>query len=341
MILTAPKGINIRASLPRRLKWGLAGCGRFAEESFLPALQNVQRSKLVSVYSHDLNRAQSIASRFGAQNSFKDYDEFLKSSFDAVFIASANSDHYIQVIKAAQAGKHILCEKPIAMNSAEAEEMVRVCKENNVTLIVNFIHRFHPLVIKAKELVDKDLLGKIVSVSASFNIDYAPNDNFRFKKELSGGGVLRDLGSHMIDILRCFGGEISEAKAFMDNIVYKSEVEDYASALVKFENSGYGFFNVSYNAKKSFNRIEILGHKGVISIENFVGKKNVSSRLVIDLQGEVRKAFRKRANKITYMIRAVQKSFLKNEAPFVTGQDALINMKIIEEIERQCRSEKN
>lgn len=341
MILTTPKVLKLKNPLTQKVKWGIAGCGNFVEHNFLPALKLIQRSKLVSVYSHDLNRSQLIANKFGAPNYFNNYTEFLNSGIDTVFVASANADHHWQVIEAAKAGKNILCEKPIAMNVKEAEEMVNVCKENGVLLMVNFVHRFHPLIFKAKELVDKNLLGKIVSVSASFNMDYPPNDNFRFNKHLSGGGVLRDLGSHMIDTLRFFGGEISEIKAYMDNIVYKSEVEDFASAIVKFEKTGYGYFNVSFNAKKSFNRIEILGHKGVISIENFVGKKNITSKLIIDLEGEGKKAFRKRANKVLYMIRALQKAIIKKQIPPVTGEDALINMKIIEEIEKQCHYGKN
>ncbi len=341
MILSAPKVLSIKNPLTRKVKWGIAGCGNFVENSFLPALQMIQRGKLVSVYSHDAQRSKFIANKFGAPSSFNNYSDFLKSDIDIIFVASSNADHHWQVIEAAKAGKNILCEKPIAMNVHEAEEMVKVCKENGVLLMINFVHRFHPLIIKAKELVDKNLLGKIVSVSASFNIDYPPNDNFRFKKNLSGGGVLRDLGSHMLDILRYFGGEITGIKAYMDNVVYKSEVEDFASAILKFEKSGYGYFNISYNAKKSINRIEILGHKGVISIENFVGKKNISSKLVIDLEGEAKKAFRKRANKVSYMIRSVHKSIIKNQPPLVAGEDAVINMKIIEEIEKQCSSGKN
>jgi xylose dehydrogenase (NAD/NADP) len=327
---------RIKAAIPRRLKWGVAGCGNFVETSFLPALALIQRSKLISIFSHDLSRAQIIAGKFGAQIYTDNFQEFIKGDFDIVYVAGSNVHHHQQVIEAAKAGKHVVCEKPVAMNSEQIAEMINTCKENNVMFAVNFTHRFHPLVLKAKELVDKGLVGKIVSVSTSFNIDYAPNDNFRFKKELSGGGALRDLGSHTIDMLRLFGGEINNVKGYLDNVVYNSDVEDFASAILKFEKGGYGYFNVSYNAKKSFNRIEILGHKGVISIENFVGKKNVSGKLVINLQGEAKKAFRKRANKISYMIKSVQKSVLKNNSPLVTGEDALMTMKIMEEIEAQC-----
>ncbi|MFA7228129.1 MAG: Gfo/Idh/MocA family oxidoreductase [Melioribacteraceae bacterium] len=333
--------LKFSSAIPHKLKWGVAGCGSFAENSFLPALQMAQRSKLVSVFSHDLNRAQSIAGKFGAPNSFDDFDKFLESDIEAVYISSVNSDHYWQILKAASAGKNILCERPMTIDSKQAEEIVKLCEEKNISLVIDHLHRFHPLVQKAKELIDKQMLGKIVSVSASYNIDYSPNQNFRFKKELSGGGVLRDLGSQMIDMLNYFGGEITEVKAFMDNVVYKSEVEDFASAIVKFQKSGYGYFNISYNTKKAYNRIEILGYKGSIAIENFFGKRILATKLIIDLQGEAKKVFRKRTNKLLFLIRSVQKTFQRHQPPLVTGSDALMNIRIIEEIERQCHYGKN
>jgi predicted dehydrogenase len=328
--------LRIASAIPRKLKWGVAGCGNFAENQFLPVLQTVQRSKLVSVFSHDLNRAKCVAGKFGITNAYDDFDAFLSTDFNALCICSANLHHYDQVIRAARAGKNILCESPMALSSAEAGEMINACRENNVTLIIDYPHRFHPHVLKAKELIDKKMLGKVVSISALNNIDYPPDDGFRFKKELSGGGALRDLGSPMIDMLRFFGGEITEVKGYMDNIVYKNDVEDFASAMVKFQNDGYGYFNVSYNSKKANNRIEILGHNGSIAIEDFHGKKSVSSRLIIDLHGQGRIVFRKKTNKLLFMIRSVQKTFARKEPPAVTGEDGLTNLCIIEDIEKRC-----
>jgi predicted dehydrogenase len=180
------------------------------------------------------------------------------------------------------------------------------------------------------------MLGKLVSISTSFNANFPPDDNFRFKKKLSGGGALRDLGSHMIDLLRFFGGEIIEIKGNVDNVVYNSEVDDFANAIVKFEKSGYGFFNVSFNTKKPFNRIEILGYRGSLTIENLIGKKSSSTRLIINLDGEAKKSFRRRANKLNYTLRSVQNSLMKNEMPKVNGYDGLVNMQLIENLERQC-----
>ncbi|MDY0081943.1 MAG: Gfo/Idh/MocA family oxidoreductase [Ignavibacteriaceae bacterium] len=325
----------------KKVKWGVAGCGRFAENNFLPVTKLLRKSSVISLYSRDINRSKYLSQKFGVQNYFDNYDEFLKSYINAVFISSPNAHHYEQVIKAARAGKNILCEKPLALSSVQAEEMVRVCKENNVLFSVNYTHRFHPLIKKAKELILDQKLGKLVSIDIKFNIDFPPDDNFRFKKELSGGGALRDIGTHVLDLLIYFGGKVESIDGYMGNLIYNSEVDDFAIGTVKFSKSGFGTFNVSYNNKKAFNRIEILCHKGAIAIDNLIGRKIAAPKLTILLEDETRKSFRKRGNKMLYVLKSVQKSFLKNETPFVTGEDGLINLKLLEELERKCLQRKS
>lgn len=328
---------TIKSSKLKKLKWGVAGCGRYSEFTFIPTLHLLRRSTLNSVFSTNGERAKFISEKYGALNYYNNYDEFLKSDIDAVYIGSANNNHYEEVIKAAKAGKNILCEKPLALTYAQADEMVKVCKQNNVLLSINYPLRFHPSILKAKELMDNQLLGRLISISVSYNFDLPPDTNFRFKKEESGGGALRDVGTHMIDLLRFFGGEITEISGVMDNIIYGGEVEDFAAAICNFKDSGYGYFNVSFNSKKGFNRIEILGHKGAISIDQLIGAKNATSKLNILLEGEARKSFRKRANKLFNLLKSVQKSFINNEEPIITGHDGLVNMKLMEELEKKCR----
>jgi predicted dehydrogenase len=335
-MINPTRRLKFSSAMPKKVKWGVAGCGHYAETSFLPALLSVQRSKLVSVFSHDINRAKSTASKFGVPNAYDNFDSFLLSDINTVYISGATADHYDQVIKAAKASKNILCEVPLALSSHQAEEMIEICNQNKVLLFLNYLHRFHPHILKAKELIDKHMLGKIVSISASYNIDYAPDHKFRFNKELSGGGALRYLGSQMIDMLRFFGGEIEQTKAFIDNVVYKSEVEDFATGIVKFKDNGYGYFSVSYNSKTAHNRVEILGCNGSISIEDFHSKKNVATELIIDLEGEGRKIFRKRTNKLVFMIRDIQKTIIKKTNPRTKSYDDVVNLRIIEEIEKQC-----
>ncbi|KAF0151524.1 MAG: oxidoreductase [Ignavibacteria bacterium] len=333
MIVNTSK-IKLPSPIPRRLKWGVAGCGNYTVEYFLPALQFVQRSKIVSLFCNNLNRAKDIASKFSTANTFDDYDLFLNSDIDSVYISGVNTNHYELVNKAAIAKKNILCELPISVTLEQAEKMIQVCNENKVHLIVNFLHRFHPQVQKVRELLEKQIVGKIVSISASYHSDFPQANIFRTKKELSSG-ALHDLGAQMIDLLHYFGGEIVETKTFIDNVVYKSEMEDFASALVKFKNGGYGNFSVSYDCKKLNNRIEVVGQYGSIIIENFFGKKNAVSKLIIDLNGEGRKVFRKRMNNFAVMLRSVQKSFIKNELAHLSTEDFLADFKIIDEIIKQ------
>jgi len=325
----------------KKINWGIAGCGRYAEHTFIPTLTFLRKSVLRSLYSHKISRAKELAEKSGAAGYFDNYDKFLKSDINSVFISSVNADHHEQVVKAAEAGKNILCEKPLALNSKQAAEMVEACKQNNVFLAVNYIHRFHPHVVKAKELINNQTIGKLVSIALNFNIDFPPGNNFRFNKALSGGGALRDLGTHMIDLLRFIGGNIKEINGYTDNIIHQSEVEDFAVGVVKFEKGGYGIFNVSYNNRKAFNRVEILGDKGATSIEKLIGVKTLPSKLTIQLEGEAKKSFRKRGNKLLYLLRSVQKSFLKGETPLVTGEDGLINLQLMEQMEEKCRTTKS
>ncbi len=329
-----------RRASHQKLKWGVAGCGHFSEVSFIPTLHLLRKSELNSIYSHSSARVKVVGEKFGIPNRYTDYGEFLNSDIDAVYIGSANSDHYEQVIKAAEAKKHILCEKPLSINSVQAEEMVKACEQNSVRFAVNYPLRFHPLISKAKELIESQMIGKLVSINLNYNMDMAPGNNFRFQKKLSGGGAFRDLGTHMLDLLRYFGGEIKDINGVVDDIIYISEVEDFAAGIVKFEKSGYGYFNVSYNNKKSFNRIEILGHKGALAIEKLIGTKNIPSKLTIMLDGEAKKAFRKRGNRLLSLLKAVQTSFHLNEPPPVSGYDGFINMKLMEQLEEKNRSGK-
>jgi predicted dehydrogenase len=248
-----------------------------------------------------------------------------------------NADHYEQVLAAARAGKHILSDKPLAMNSKQAEEMVAVCKENNVQLSVNYVYRFHPLIEKSRELIENQTIGKLLSVNANFNTNLPPDDNFRFHKDLSGGGVMRDLGTHMIDLLRFLNGEVEPISCVMDNLLYRIEVEDFATALLRFTNGGYATFNVSSNAARAFNRLEILGTKGSINIENLIGGRFSSARMTIILEGERKLAFRKRTNRMHRVLKNVTVAFSKGIPPAVTGEDGLINMRIMEQLEAYAK----
>jgi predicted dehydrogenase len=327
---------QIKKVLEPKMKWGIAGLGYFAENSIIPAIKLLRKNRITAVFSHSLDRARTISQKYSIKDFTNEYDKFLEGDFNALYVTSANKDHYHQVIQAAKAGKHIICEKPLAMNSVQASEMIQVCKENKVKLSIGYVQRFHPLIIKAKEILEGGMIGKCVLVNVSQSMNYPPGENFRFKKELSGGGALKDVGTHCIDLLRYFGGEVTQIKGFIDNVIYQSEVEDFSTANVKFKNGGYGNFYASYCISKPINRIEIIGYKGTLIIENLIGKRFDYAKLIILIDGQTKKAFRQRGNKIVNLIKNFQSAVLKESPLLVTGEDGLINLQLMEELEKSC-----
>jgi predicted dehydrogenase len=334
--------IKIPSSIHRKkMLWGIAGLGSFAETGFMPAFNLLRRAKLLAVYSSDMHRASSFAEKFGAHQHFDNYDSFLKSGIEAVYIAGANSTHFEQAKKALIAGKFVLCEKPITLTAAEAEEIHNLSQKTGRLFTINYTYRYHPFVQKAKELLENQKLGKVLFIEANFNIDFVPGTNFRYNKKLAGGGALRDLGTHLIDVFRFLLGEVAEISGYLDNIVYHADVEDFATAVIKFENGSYGNFTVSYSAKKSINSLQITGHKGTIRIDNLIGMRYSASKLTISLDGEAQKVFRKRANKLYRLLKDVNTSFIKKEQPPINSFDGLINMRLMEQLEQKCKKQQS
>ncbi len=334
-IISSKRQIRLPSKGLKKLKWGIAGLGHFSESSFIPTIQKLKKSKTISLYSTNLERAKHLCEKFAIENKFNSFEEFLESDINTVYISSANADHYKQVIDSANAGKNILCEKPLAVNSTQAKEITETCKKNEVTLAVNYLFRFNPLVQKAKEFINKGLLGKVFFINISFNAYIPPSDNFRFNKYEDGGGVLFDIGTHTIDLLKYFGGPIKNVSGITDNIIYKTEVEDFAAANFEFENGAYGFMSTSFIAQKPHRRIDIIGHKGNLSIENVFSRKNVPSKLTIDLIGEAKKTFMKRSDNLLYHLKALQKTLINKNVPENTLENAVENIEIIEQILNQ------
>ncbi len=330
-IISGKKQIAV-ARKGKKLKWGIAGLGHFAESAVIPTLQKLKKSKIVSLYSGSYERAKSLGEKYAVENKFENFDDFLNSDIDTVYIGSANAAHHKQVIECANSGKNILCEKPLAINTSQTKEIVEACKQNDVFVAVNYIFRFNPLVQKAKEIIQKGLLGKVFFISTSFNAYAPPSDNFRFLNYEEGGGVLFDIGTHTIDLLKYLGGNIKNITGVTDNIIYKTDVDDFAAANFEFENGGYGFMSTSFLAQKPHRRIDIIGHNGTITIENVFSRKNVPGKLTIDLVGEAKKTFMKRSDNLLYHLRALQKSFINKTTPENTLENAVENVEIIEKI---------
>lgn len=249
------------------LRWGILGCGNVAEHKGGPPLYTVQDSELIAVMRRDRTKAETFAERHGAKRVYIDVDELLSDSdINAVYIATPPNLHCEQTIRAAHFGKHVLCEKPMAMNVDECQRMVDACKDAGVALMVAYYRNFFPNVEKMKSLMDDGAIGDVVLARINCTGYYNPNredlKNWRINREISGGGVLMDIGSHRISLLEYLMGDIESVSGYADSVNLDIPVDDSAILAFRFENGTHAVANINWNVGVSRDDVEVFGTKG-------------------------------------------------------------------------------
>ncbi len=261
------------------VNWGVIGCGGIASRRTIPeGLTKAKNARLISVMDIDKDKAKEVGERFGLEYSTDIEDILNDSRIQAVYIATPVYLHKEQVIKSAISGKHILCEKPLALNSKDAEIAIDICKKNNVKLGVGYMMRFHSLHKKAREMIKNGELGEIVFARAQLSCWYPPIQGaWRQDPTLGGGGSLIDMGSHCLDLLEyILDTEIETVSCFADNVIHNYKSEDSSVVMVRFKNKAHGvidsYFNIPDNSSK--NRLEIYGTKGSLLAEGTIGQSS-------------------------------------------------------------------
>ena len=225
----------------KSLRWGILSTGNIAR-TFARALPHSQSGILHAVASRTLESAASFASEMGASQSFGSYDELLADAeVDAVYIATPHPLHFEWIVKAADAGKHILCEKPLTLNSPEAARAVEAARRNGVCLLEAFMYRCHPQTARVVELVSSGELGKIKAIEATFSFQAGFDPASRlFNLELGGGGIL-DVGCYVASFARLVAGAAS-GKPFAEPLELKAigvigttGADHYTVAVARFE----------------------------------------------------------------------------------------------------------
>ncbi len=196
----------------KKLGIAVVGLGKIADEAVLPGFRHTKNAKLVAVVSRDAAKAKRIAKKFGAKSYYQS-DDFssclLNPAVDAIYIATPPGNHLKVTQAAVAAGKHILCEKPLAATTTQSAEMVAVCKRAGVTLMTAYRKYFEPSSLALKKLIASGKLGKLDAIHTSFSENYRPgiSQPWLVDLELAGGGPLMDLGIYCINSGRWLAGE--------------------------------------------------------------------------------------------------------------------------------------
>jgi predicted dehydrogenase len=247
--------------------WGIIGCGDVAENKGGPALYNVERSRLVAVMSRREAKARDFAHRHGASRCYSKVEDLLEDEeVNAVYVATPPSSHLAITAMAAQAGKHVLVEKPMAMTPDECKTMVEVCRESGVHLMVAYYRRFFPVVERIKRLIENGAIGQIVRARAQTASVYSPREDgeraWLKDPAIAGGGFLTDVGTHRLDLLIHILGRPREVAAFVDVHTLDIDVDDSSSLIIRFENGVHATAEFNWNIGTPIDEFEVCGTEG-------------------------------------------------------------------------------
>lgn len=253
---------------------GIVGCGLIGQKR---AKALGQGGQLVACADLDVARAESLARTSGAKV-FRDWRELVWSPLVDVVIVATLHDSLAEITRtAAEAGKHVLVEKPAARNAAELEPVIAAAAKHGVKIHVGFNHRYHRSLRKAKELVDSGALGELMFVRARYGhgarIGY--DKEWRADPVISGGGELIDQGPHLIDLSRWFLGDFQEVHGFAHTYYWNMPVDDNGFMLLKTEDKKTAFLHVSCTEWKNLFSMEIYGRSGKLDLSGLGGSYGV------------------------------------------------------------------
>ena len=251
------------------LRWGILGCGDVAEYKGGPPLYTVDDSELIAVMRRDRAKAEDFAKRHGAKRVYSDIDDLLADDeLNAIYIATPPYLHYEHTLRTAQAGKHVLCEKPMAMTVEECQGMVGACHDAGVTLMLAYYRNFYPNIVKMKALMDEGAIGDVVLARVNHTGFYDPNrhelSSWRVNRDVSGGGVLMDLGSHRISLLQYLMGDIESVEGYAETVYLDIEVDDSTVFTLRFDGGAHAVVNVNWNVGVSIDDVEVYGTEGAL-----------------------------------------------------------------------------
>lgn len=312
----------------RKLRWGILGTASIAARAVIPGIRESELGEVVAIASRDADKAAQMARQFGIEKAYSSYESVLSDpDIDAVYIPLPNHLHKDWTIRAAQAGKHVLCEKPLALDAAEAAEMVDACRDAGVQLAEAFMYRYHPRYTRIKEIIQSGEIGDIRGIHGTFTFNNAGDkNNVRYKRYM-GGGSIYDVGCYPISAARLILG--TEPEAVTVQAFFSPEHDDVdmmASGLIEFPQNVALTFDCSMWAAGR-NTLEVLGTDGRVEVPfAFLGDANF---FVVTKDGRREESF-ELLNPYALQADQFARSVLKDEPLLFAPSDAVKNMKVID-----------
>jgi predicted dehydrogenase len=257
-----------------KVTWGIIGCGNVSEVKSGPAFNLVPNSELVAVMRRDATKAEDYAKRHGVKKWYADAGDLINDpEVNAIYIATPPAYHEAYALQAFQAGKHVYVEKPMALDSSEANRMHEASKQYSCKLSIAHYRRAQPRFIKILHLLNEHAIGDVLSADLKFQSAYQPGteNTWRINPAISGGGLFHDLAPHQLDLMIFFLGRPLHVDGTSLNRANLYEADDYASAEILFPNNIHFTGTWDFNARlgEDMDICEIKGTRGMIRFEVF------------------------------------------------------------------------
>lgn len=313
------------------VRWGILGASGIAKGQLIPAMKKDRGSQLKAIASLS-GKAKEMAREFRFEKSYDTYEALLEDAeIDAVYIPLPNSLHKEWAIKAAESGKHVLCEKPAALDASEMEEIAESCRKNGVIFMEAFMYRFHPQHGRVKEIIRSGEIGEVKLFRSAFSFFlHEPEGNIRMNREL-GGGSLYDIGCYCIHSLRMIlEDEPQEVQAF-GKWDKKFNVDTTVTVNIKMKNEVLALFDCSFELADR-QQYEIVGTKGTIQVPRAYRPDLANGEGLIQV---IREDGEERVETISgdqYLaqVQHFTDCVLNGKQPAHSAQSAIHNMKVID-----------
>ena len=320
-----------------KIKWGILGTANIARYATIPGMKKAELCELYAIAGRSLEKAQAFKNEYGFEKAYGSYDELIAdSTVQAVYIPLPNNLHLKWVKAALQNGKHVLCEKPLALNADEAKEMFDCAKANGVYLMEAYAYLHSPYVQSLKDDIASGVIGEVDYIESAF-ITQGYKEDFRLHKEF-GGGALYDLGCYCTTmILSLIDSEPDFVKAVAE---FSDEAVDVnTAAIVRFKNGVRASFNIGMilgqNTNSRFDRLYIHGTKGNIRSEvEYNQEGEVSYKIVENGWSDNKVIERKISVPHNYALELEQlnQCILGNTTPYITPKFSIKNAELMDKV---------
>lgn len=328
---------------PRAIRWGVLGAARIAIRSVLPAFASTRHAQAVAIAARDPERARAVAAQFGIAHAYGSYDDLLaNASIEAVYIPLANDLHLPWTLRALEAGKHVLCEKPIALSAEQAQAIAAASRRCARQVAEAYMIRFHPQWQRVRALVVSGRLGEIHALHSWFAYDNPPEANLR-NSLAHGGGGLYDIGGYALVVARWLFGSSPQRVIglFERDPIYR--VDRFTSAMADFSAGRQLVFGVSAGLARA-QSVVVYGTRGRLTVETpFNPAADRPTRLLIDdcrdLYGSgVEAESVPAADQYALQLDAFSEAIAQARAPSFGIDDAIANARCLDALFRSERS---